>query len=173
LITGCQVKDTSSANIPEVVAEAFTGPAAKDPVDESVPPSRPLKLHIEVNGFPSDQGRGRIAVYASPKHFNDPEHAIARNSFAIAQSKVHWELELDRGELAKLSSSPLRLAISAYHDANDNAKLDKNSFGVPVEAYGFSNAPKREFGPPSFNEVAIVVSELADADPAPIAISIK
>jgi uncharacterized protein (DUF2141 family) len=47
------------------------------------------------------------------------------------------------------------LAICAYHDKNDNGRLDKNVFGIPTERYGFSNDPKRGFGPPTFEQASV------------------
>jgi uncharacterized protein (DUF2141 family) len=41
-------------------------------------------------------------------------------------------------------------AVSAFHDANGNGKLDTNFIGIPREAVGMSNNP-RIMGPPRFN----------------------
>lgn len=43
-------------------------------------------------------------------------------------------------------------AIAAYHDANNNQKLDKSFMGVPTENYGFSNNARGTFGPPSLSD---------------------
>lgn len=40
-------------------------------------------------------------------------------------------------------------AISAFHDANGNGKLDSNFLGLPLESVGMSNNPKLN-GPPRF-----------------------
>lgn len=42
--------------------------------------------------------------------------------------------------------------VSVIHDSNGNGELDANSFGMPVEDYGFSNDARGMFGPPSFSE---------------------
>jgi uncharacterized protein (DUF2141 family) len=48
-------------------------------------------------------------------------------------------------------------AVQAFHDENDNGKLDKTFFGMPKEGMGFSrNAPMR-FGPPDFADAAVTV----------------
>jgi uncharacterized protein (DUF2141 family) len=59
-------------------------------------------------------------------------------------------IELSRSQLAGND-----LAIAIYQDRNANEKLDKNAFGIPQELYGFSNNPKRGFGPPKYAEVAV------------------
>jgi uncharacterized protein (DUF2141 family) len=47
-----------------------------------------------------------------------------------------------------------RWAISVFHDANDNSKLDRNSLNIPVEGYGFSNDAEGAGGPPTFDQAA-------------------
>lgn len=43
-------------------------------------------------------------------------------------------------------------AIAVVHDINNNGKLDKNLFGIPIESYGFSNNAAATFGAPSFDK---------------------
>ncbi len=40
--------------------------------------------------------------------------------------------------------------ISAFHDENENGKLDKNFIGLPTEDYCASRNARNPFGPPSF-----------------------
>ncbi|SMB91399.1 conserved hypothetical protein [Hymenobacter roseosalivarius DSM 11622] len=48
-------------------------------------------------------------------------------------------------------------AIAAYHDENNNGRLDTNFIGLPTEGYAFSNNPRATMGPPSFAEAKIAV----------------
>lgn len=43
-------------------------------------------------------------------------------------------------------------AVAVIHDANQNAKVDKNFFGVPTEGYGFSNNLRFMFRGATFKE---------------------
>ena len=43
-------------------------------------------------------------------------------------------------------------SISVMHDENENGELDKGTFGIPQEGYGFSNNARGMFGPPSFED---------------------
>lgn len=52
-------------------------------------------------------------------------------------------------------------AVSAFQDINGNEKLDTNSFGKPIEPYGFSRNARGMFGPPSFDEAAFNVGQRA------------
>ena len=48
-------------------------------------------------------------------------------------------------------------AIAVMHDENGNEELDFNSYGMPLEGYGFSNDAKGEQGPPNFEDAAFDV----------------
>ena len=69
-------------------------------------------------------------------------------------------------------ASELSFAIGAHHDRNANEKLDKNALGLPTEPYGFSNNPKRGFGPPSYEEVAVKVGGENELGSEPIRVVI-
>ena len=53
--------------------------------------------------------------------------------------------------------APGRYAITVYHDANGNGKMDSNMMGTPVEAYAFGNDAQGRMGPPSFDDAALAV----------------
>ena len=48
-------------------------------------------------------------------------------------------------------------AVAIFHDKNNNGKLDKNAFGIPLEPYGFSQNARARFSAPSFNDAKIVL----------------
>jgi UDP:flavonoid glycosyltransferase YjiC (YdhE family)/uncharacterized protein (DUF2141 family) len=50
------------------------------------------------------------------------------------------------------SVPPDTYAISAFHDENDNEKLDTNFLGIPTESWCTSRDAKAYFGPPSFDD---------------------
>ena len=98
-------------------------------------------LTVVVHGVKSDQGLLRIGLYNSDKEF----------------MKTRWE---SKGSKAKVGDvqivfegvPPGFYAISLFHDANENGKLDSNFAGIPREGFGFSNNVIGTFGPPSFEE---------------------
>ena len=45
-------------------------------------------------------------------------------------------------------------AAQAFHDENDNRRIDRNFLGIPREGLGFSRDPVFRFGPPSFGDAA-------------------
>jgi uncharacterized protein (DUF2141 family) len=46
--------------------------------------------------------------------------------------------------------------LSAFHDQNNNGKLDTNLLGMPTEDYCASNNARGVLGPPSFNDAKFV-----------------
>ncbi len=46
-------------------------------------------------------------------------------------------------------------AVQAFQDKNDNMNIDRNFFGLPTEAMGFSNNAPMRFGPPRYGDAAI------------------
>jgi uncharacterized protein (DUF2141 family) len=52
---------------------------------------------------------------------------------------------------------PGQYAAQAFHDENDNGTLDRNFFGLPKEAMGFSNNAPIHLGPPRFNVASFPV----------------
>lgn len=55
-----------------------------------------------------------------------------------------------------------RYAISAYHDENDNNKLDRNFIGIPSEGHGFSRDAKGRRGPPEFDDAVLEIRDGAN-----------
>jgi uncharacterized protein (DUF2141 family) len=49
-------------------------------------------------------------------------------------------------------------AAMAFHDENNNGKLDTNNLGIPVEGTGFSKNAKGHYGPPKFAGAAETIS---------------
>jgi uncharacterized protein (DUF2141 family) len=54
---------------------------------------------------------------------------------------------------------PGTYAVIAFHDENDNGKLDENGWGVPTEGYGFSNNAEGFLGPASFKDAAVTLDQ--------------
>jgi uncharacterized protein (DUF2141 family) len=115
-------------------------PAANDvlPADSAL-----LLIHIE--GLESERGVVRIALYSDPTTFNQPELADQKTELKIFGGEATWEVQVPANKA---------IAISAYHDQNNNDRLDKNFIGIPVEKYGFSKGTRSPRGPPDFADAA-------------------
>lgn len=144
-------------------AKANPEPEPDEPLDQVPTKQVPTKLAstggatlaIEVLGLAGSDGRCRLALYRNQEGFNQPEKAFAKETLAAPnQGPLVWTIEL---EASAMQGPQTRWAVSAHHDENGNDKLDKNAFGIPIESYGFSNNPKRGFGPPKFDEVSFSI----------------
>ncbi len=64
---------------------------------------------------------------------------------------------------------PGTYAAEAFHDENNNGRLDRTLLGLPQEAMGFSNNAPLILGPPSFAAAAFPVS----GDVTPISFALR
>jgi len=61
--------------------------------------------------------------------------------------------------IAKIPGVPPGVyAAQAFHDENDNGRLERTLLGLPREAMGFSNDAPMRLGPPRFDAAAFNVS---------------
>lgn len=112
--------------------------------------SAPLVLKIEGIKVPS--GYVRLAVYGSAQGWPDkPDLAVRKLEVAVKQKGT---LIIPLGKLPAG-----KYAISAYHDANSNNKLDVNWIGIPNEPYGMSNNARGTMGPPKFSEAQFALQD--------------
>ena len=102
---------------------------------------------LQVRGVPNDSGRVRIAIYDSASAFQDVERALHLMHTPIVDGRARLQLNP--------ASLPDRFAVTVYHDANDNGVMDRTLFGIPSEAYGFSNGARGATGPPSYDDAVI------------------
>jgi len=54
---------------------------------------------------------------------------------------------------------PGTYAAEAFHDEDDNGKLERSFFGLPEEGMGFSNDAPMRFGPPAFGTASFYVGD--------------
>ena len=96
------------------------------------------QINVEINKIVSNKGKVYLALYDSENNFNN------RIPLKIQES------EIDNGMVNIVFDNliPGTYAITCYHDANDNKKLDFAD-GRPVEDFGATNNVMN-FGPPKF-----------------------
>ena len=110
-------------------------------------PVEPLQAVLSIQGLKSNQGSVRVAFYNKPDGFTQPKKALQLYSIVAEKGQVTMSVNLP----------PAKYAVAVFHDANNNGVLDKNAFGIPTEAYGFSNNARGRFGPPDFNDCLIEI----------------
>jgi uncharacterized protein (DUF2141 family) len=106
-------------------------------------------LTITIDNLENDKGVVRLLVFNSERGF--PDQADKAVESAVVEIKngravIHLK-DMEHG----------KYAITAFHDANNDGILNKNTLGIPKEGYGFSNNASGNFGPPSFSSAAFEV----------------
>lgn len=68
---------------------------------------------------------------------------------------VAWQkiaIQDNQAECVFASVAADSYAVSAFHDVNDNSRLDTNFIGIPTESWCTSRNARAWFGPPSFED---------------------
>jgi len=102
-------------------------------------------LLVNFVGMKSDVGAIYIGLHNKEDEFLKKRYKEAVVTFEGKIAKVSFE-DLPNGEYA----------ISAFHDENDNKKLDTNFIGIPKEPIGISNDAKGFMGPPKYKDAKFV-----------------
>ena len=105
---------------------------------------------VTVGSLQSDQGKVACAIYSEKFADSFPGMEATQRLFVPI-----------KGNTATCRFSDLKqglYAVAAFHDENDNGKLDTNWLGIPVEGSGASNGAKGYMGPPKFADAAFEYS---------------
>jgi uncharacterized protein (DUF2141 family) len=109
-----------------------------------------LDLRVTVKGIKSNKGLIEFALYKNPEVFTQAgkTHRLAR-------------VNAQKGEVSFVFSDlePGKYAIVVYHDENQNKICDKNFFGIPTEAYAFSNNVRPKLTVPSFDDCTVQLQQ--------------
>ena len=130
------------------------GPVACAQPAESTPPAQQV-LPIRLSGTPDSSGRLLVAVYATEASWLDT--AVVAH-YAEPQAVAG-------GQLVEIPGVPPgRYAVAVVHDADESGDMTTGIFGIPEEAYGFSNGARGRLGPPSFEESAVEWDGVAEVE---------
>jgi uncharacterized protein (DUF2141 family) len=125
-------------------ALALLAPAARSVAAEiaPVPEAGGPDLRVQIAGVKTAQGHVRVDVCAPNEFLKDCHFGAAAPAAAGVTTVLVRDLP------------PGVYAVQAYHDRNDNHAVDRNVFGLPTEAVGFSNNAPIRLHPPSFKSAA-------------------
>jgi len=103
-------------------------------------------LTVKATGIKSKNGQIEFALYKDNNVFakEGKTYKIIRKSVADDEVSCTFK-DLPEG----------KYAVCIYHDANNNHLCDKNFFGIPTEAYGFSNNRKPILSIPTFDDCSV------------------
>jgi len=100
-------------------------------------------LTVKVTEIENQRGVIEIALYKDPNKF-----AKVGQTYRIIRIKVEGNTIVH--DFKNLEEG--KYAVCLFHDENNNKTCDKNFFGIPTEAYAFSNNIRPRFSVPTFEE---------------------
>ena len=112
-------------------------------------------LAVTVTGIKNAKGVVRLALCPAGAAFPDCGKRAARTETL--------PIEGGQARVTLTGLAPGSYAVSVFHDANSNGKLDTFA-GIPREGYGFSNNPAFQPRAPRFSETAMDVAGAAAAN---------
>ena len=105
------------------------------------------KISVSIRGLKNNNGYVMIGLYNKKDAFLNK--TFKGNSVVITDKKATLVFnDIPNGEYA----------VSFFHDANSNGKMDTNFVGIPKESYGASNNAKGFFGPPKYDDAKFLVA---------------
>lgn len=111
-------------------------------------PAHADDVTIALQGAKKNAGSIVLCLWAKEDGFPDCESGKAVKRIVVPVNAATARFD---------NVAPGTYAVSAFHDANGNNKLDSNFLGLPLEAVGMSNNPKLN-GPPRFKPARFKVA---------------
>lgn len=105
-------------------------------------------ITVKINNLESNKGKVYVAVYDSEGSFLN-----------TGLKSIMTEITGDSCEVTFKNIPKGFYAISMFHDANDNNKMDSNFLGIPKEDYGCSNNATGFMGPPKWEDAKFEVKD--------------
>ncbi len=107
-------------------------------------------LTVIITGLENNTGVVRLGLYNSKDNYEGKGKAYRGEKDSIENKQATFIFyALPYG----------KYAIKVYHDENSNGMIDRDSFGIPTEAYGFSNNASGAFGPADYNDAKFLFNK--------------
>ena len=102
-------------------------------------------LTINIKGARDANGSVVAAIYSSKSSFpkEGQQYAAFRTKATTGGASVTFH-----------NLPPGDYAVTAFHDANNDGKLDRDATGIPTEGYGVSNDARELLSPPYWDKAS-------------------
>lgn len=107
-----------------------------------------VTLEIVVQNLENDKGKVYVGLYDSEQNWLSKRYTGQVSKIENGKAQITLE-NIPHGTYA----------ISAFHDENDNNKLDADFFGIPKEPYACSNDATGFMGPPEWKDAKFKVKD--------------
>jgi uncharacterized protein (DUF2141 family) len=114
-------------------------------------------LTVEVQGLQSQAGNVCFKLFNGSQGFpNNNDSAVRRTCVAIVENLPeppdapfsHTFIDLPAGTYA----------VAIYHDSNGDEQLNRGTFGIPTEGYGFSNDAPATNAPARYEDAVFLLA---------------
>ncbi|MEM6411993.1 MAG: DUF2141 domain-containing protein [Pseudomonadota bacterium] len=109
-------------------------------------------LNLTVEDIETEAGTLHIGLYDAETY--DGGSAIDGANITVVGNTVSITLE---------NVAPGEYGVKVFHDEDDDGEMDTNPFGIPTEAYAFSNNAKGRFGPANWEDAKFTVTDTVTA----------
>jgi uncharacterized protein (DUF2141 family) len=103
-------------------------------------------LSVTVSGLKNNTGLLTVELYNSKGKF-------LKTSYKTVSSAI----KSNTATVTFIGIPKAEYTVMAYHDENNNRKLDKNFVGMPKEAVACSNNAKGFMGPPKYEDAKFTI----------------
>ena len=105
-------------------------------------------LEFTIEGIKSNKGKIYIQLFKGEENYQNNNAYLS--SIAIAKQ---GQVTITFNGLVVDDLGNHDYGIRYYHDENDNASMETNLFGMPLEGYGYSNNAKANYGPVGYSQI--------------------
>jgi uncharacterized protein (DUF2141 family) len=110
-------------------------------------------VRVEIANLRNTQGDVGCLIFNSPDGY--PE------THAKAYKEMHAAIDEDHAVCEFKDVAPTIYAVIAFHDENQNGKLDKNFMGIPQKGYAASKNVRHLMSATEFKEASFVAPSAA------------
>ncbi len=119
-------------------------------LSNEIPQTSNISFTVSVDNIRNTKGTIKICLFSEREGFPIyTEKAISCRSVRIKESSITYTFA---------DIKPGSYAVCAFHDENNDKKINTNLIGMPKEGIGVSNNAKGHFGPPKFEDAKLNIS---------------
>ena len=109
------------------------------------------RLVVTIQGIRSPGGYVFVALFSKPEGFPDGNYSAQHTKVKAAAEQLNVVFD---------NVAAGTYAVGAYHDENNNGRLDTNVLGYPTEGYALSNGIRAMIKRPLFADAAFAVGTM-------------
>lgn len=123
-------------------------------------------LEFKIEGVKSSKGKIYVQLFKGAENYQNNKTYLSSITMAKQGQVTITFNDLD---LENLDENTLNdYGIRYYHDENDNASMETNLFGMPLEGYGYSNNAKANYGPVDYSQIKFHITNEAQVNTSTI-----